>query len=177
MTVQNEYGRALFLLAKDEGTMDDVNRDIALAHEILTNNPDYARLLDTPAVSKSEKLALAADAFASLHYCVRNLIMLLSERHSVYTFRDVAKTYSAMYDEEMGIERVDAVTALPMTEEQIMEMKRKLDALTGKQTVIRNIVEPEILGGVKIRYAGQQIDGSLKTRLDSFSESIKNIII
>ena len=177
MTVQNEYGRALFLLAKDEGVIEEVKRDIATANDVLRSNPEYARLLDTPAVSKGEKLGMAAEAFSTLHYSVRNLIMMLSERHSVYTLPDVMRTYSAMYNEEMGIEEVDAITAMPMTAEQIKEMKRRLDALTGKQTVIRNIVEPGILGGVKIRYAGQQIDGSLKTRLDSFSESIKNIVI
>ena len=177
MTVQNEYGRALFLLAKDEGVIEEVKRDIATANDVLRSNPEYARLLDTPAVSKGEKLGMAAEAFSTLHYSVRNLIMMLSERHSVYTLSDVMRTYSAMYNEEMGIEEVDAITAMPMTAEQIKEMKRRLDALTGKQTVIRNIVEPGILGGVKIRYAGQQIDGSLKTRLDSFSDSIKNIVI
>ena len=177
MTVQNEYGRALFLLAKDEGVIEEVKRDIATANNVLRSNPEYARLLDTPAVSKGEKLGMAAEAFSTLHYSVRNLIMMLSERHSVYTLPDVMRTYSAMYNEEMGIEEVDAITAMPMTAEQIKEMKRRLDALTGKQTVIRNIVEPGILGGVKIRYAGQQIDGSLKTRLDSFSDSIKNIVI
>ena len=177
MTVQNEYGRALFLLAKDEGVIEEVKRDIASANDVLRSNPEYARLLATPAVSKVEKLGMAAEAFSTLHYSVRNLIMMLSERHSVYTLPDVMRTYSAMYNEEMGIEEVDAITAMPMTAEQIKEMKRRLDALTGKQTVIRNIVEPGILGGVKIRYAGQQIDGSLKTRLDSFSDSIKNIVI
>ena len=177
MTVQNEYGRALFLLAKDEGVIEEVKRDIATANDVLRSNPEYARLLDTPAVSKVEKLGMAAEAFSTLHYSVRTLIMMLSERHSVYTLPDVMRTYSAMYNEEMGIEEVDAITAMPMTAEQIKEMKRRLDALTGKQTVIRNIVEPGILGGVKIRYAGQQIDGSLKTRLDSFSDSIKNIVI
>ena len=177
MTVQNEYGRALFLLAKDEGVIEEVRRDVATANDVLRSNPDYARLLDTPAVSKGEKLGMAAEAFSSLHYSVKNLIMMLSERHSVYTLPDVMRTYSAMYNEEMGIEEVDAITAMPMTAEQMKEMKRRLDALTGKQTVIRNIVEPGILGGVKIRYAGQQIDGSLKTRLDSFSDSIKNIVI
>jgi F-type H+-transporting ATPase subunit delta len=64
-----------------------------------------------------------------------------------------------------------------MTESQIEALKAKLIAETGKKIIIKNTVDPTILGGVKLRYSGKQIDGSVKTRLDAFSESLKNIIV
>ena len=177
MTVRNEYGRALFLLAKEEGAIDDIKRDVQTAAKVLKDNPKYVKLLDTPALSKEERLSLADNAFGTLHPTLKNLLKILTERRLVYSFRDICETYLDMYNEEMGIEEVEAVTAIPMSEAQIENMRAKLEAQTGKKIIITNTVDPTILGGVKIRYSGKQVDGSVKTRLDAFADSIKNIVI
>ena len=177
MTVGTEYGRALFMLTEERGTTESALADIAAADEIFKNNPKYTSLLDTPALSKAEELALADEAFASLDGDVRSLIKILCEKHSTHAFSDIRKTYSALYDEARGIERVEAVTAVAMTEQQCARMAERLAAMTGKQIIIRNTVAPEILGGVKLRYSGRQLDGSVKTRLDKFEESLKNTVI
>ena len=177
MTVGTEYGRALFMLTEERGTTETALADIITADEVFKNNPKYASLLDTPALSKSEKLTLADEAFSSLDKDLVNLIKILCERHSVHEFSAIRKTFCALYDDSRGIERVEAVTAVAMTEEQIARLKEKLTASTGKTIIVKNTVRPEILGGVKLRYSGRQLDGSVKTRLDKFEKSLKNTVI
>lgn len=177
MTVHNEYGYALFLLAKEEGTLDTVLCDARIAEELLFKNRDYVKLLDTPALAKDEKISLIDTAFSSLSYSVLNLLKILCEKRVVHTFSEVFGTFFAAYDSEMGIERVEAVTAVKMTEAQLSALSKKLEDMTGKTVIIKNTVSPEILGGVKLRYSGIQIDGSVKSRLDSFSENLKNTVI
>ena len=177
MTGAAEYGRALFMLARELEAQEEIKNDAFTVKTVLDENPDYKNLLDTPAISKEEKLSLADKAFGTLHYTVSNLVKILSERHSVRAFSEVYTTYLALYNEYMGIEEVEAVTAIPMNDGQIAKLKSRLVAETGKKIIIKNTVDPTILGGVKLRYSGKQIDGSVKTRLDAFSESLKNIIV
>ena len=177
MTGAAEYGRALFMLACELEAQEEIKNDAFTVKTVLDENPDYKNLLDTPAISKEEKLSLADKAFGTLHYTVSNLVKILSERHSVRAFSEVYTTYLALYNEYMGIEEVEAVTAIPMNDGQIAKLKSRLVAETGKKIIIKNTVDPTILGGVKLRYSGKQIDGSVKTRLDAFSESLKNIIV
>ena len=177
MTVHNEYGYALFLLAKEEGILEATLDDVRVADELLRKNEDYVKLLDTPALAKDEKIALIDKAFGTLSSQVVNLLKILCEKRAVHSFAEVFGSYFSAYDAEMGIERVEAVTAVEMTESQLSKLKAKLESLTGKTIVIKNTVSPEILGGVKLRYSVIQIDGSVKSRLDSFSESLKNIVI
>ena len=177
MAASNEYGKALFMLTEECGTTDTAIADISAANEIFKQNPDYIKLLDTPAITKAEKLALAEEAFRTLDGNLKNLIKLLCERHSVYTFGQVYDTYLALYNESRGIESVEAVTAVSMTDEQISRMTEKLSSMTGKRIIIKNTVAPEILGGVKLRYSGKQLDGSVKTRLEKFEAGLKNTVI
>ena len=89
----------------------------------------------------------------------------------------MAKAYLSEYDKARGIERVEAVTAVAMTEAQLAALRAKLTALTGKTVVIRNTTDPTILGGMKLRYSGLQLDGSVRSRLDAFERSLKEIVI
>ncbi len=175
--IGKEYGKALFMLTEETGSTETVLSDVLAAAEIFKENPAYVRLLDTPAITKSEKLALADEAFSTLDVSVLNLIKILCERHSTHAFGRVARTFLALYNDSRGIEEVEAVSAVQMSEEQILRMTEKLSAMTGKKIILKNTVSPEILGGVKLRYSGIQLDGSVKTRLDKFEASLKNTVI
>ena len=177
MTVKSEYGRALFLLAKEMGATEEIKCDLTAVVTAMNGAPEYTKILDTPAIAKDEKIALADSALKGLNECVVNLVKILSEKHSVNTLPDVLKTYIALYNEDMGIEEVEAVTAAPMTKDQLLKMKEKLEAMTGKTVIIKNTVDKSILGGVKLRYEGKQIDASVKTRLDGFAEALRNVVI
>lgn len=177
MTVKSEYGHALYLLAKEIGAVEEIKIDLTAAYEIFKKNPEYSTILDTPAISKGEKLTLVDEAFKPLNENLVSLIKILSEKHSVATFKDVYTTFMSLYNEDMGIIEVEAVTAIPMSENQIAALREKIKLLSGKCAQIKNTVDPTILGGVKLRYEGVQIDASIKTRLDGFAASLRNISI
>ena len=177
MAILNDYGKALFMLTEERGTTEAVLSEVAMAEELFSKNLDYVRLLDTPALSKAERLRLVNEAFASFDEDLKSLIKILCEKHSVNAFPEVKKSFSSPYDTSRGIEHVEAVTAIPMTDAQITRMSDKLARETGKKIILKNTVSPEILGGVKLRYSGIQLDGSVRTRLEKFEASLKNTVI
>ncbi|MBE6665472.1 MAG: ATP synthase F1 subunit delta [Ruminococcaceae bacterium] len=172
-----EYGKALFLLTEEDGTTETVAEDLQTVRKLLRENPKYEKLLDTPALTKEEKLRLIDRAFSSLHESVLNLTKILCEKHSVYQFSKVAESYAALCDEARGILRAEILTAVAMTQKQVCALTAKLSALTGKTVIIKNTVDPEVLGGAVLRYAGKQLDGSLKARLEGFEKSLKDIVL
>ena len=50
MTDMKEYASALFLLCKEEGNIDTVAKELVTLKEVLKENPEYVKLLDTPAM-------------------------------------------------------------------------------------------------------------------------------
>ena len=177
MSAAVEYGRALFLLSEETGSTEAIKEQAADVSKLLAKNEKYIKLLDTPALSKPEKLGLIDQAFGTLNKNLVNLIKILCEGHSVYLFPAVASAFSDEYDKSRGIERVEAVTAVGMTDEQIKAMKSKLSALTGKTIILKNTIDPSIIGGVKLRYSGIQLDSSIKTRLERFEHTLKSVVL
>ncbi len=172
-----EYGRALFLLTEEVGSTEGVKEDVTVLIAAIKENPDIIKLLDTPAVSKAERLSVIDKILAPLDVNLCSLVKMLAEKREAHSLIKVLEAYLSVYDEARGIERVEAITALPLTDEQTKRLTARLEKKTGKTIVITNTVDPKILGGIKLRYMGIQLDGSLKTRLDGFEKMLTETII
>ncbi len=177
MTDAKEYARALFLITEEDGVTDGVVGDITALRGAFIGNPEYIKLLDTPALEKAERLELIKAAAAGLDWRLSNLLMILTEKHLAHLTVKVADAYLDMVDEARGILRVEAITAIPLTDAQSKAISDRLAAKTGKTVVVKNTVDESILGGVKLRYAGIQLDGSIKTKLEKFEDGLKTLVL
>ena len=171
------YGDALFMLADELNQADQMKDDLSTLCKTISENPDYLKLLDTPALSREERVKFADVAFNGLNKNLVNLVKILIERRVAYLIFKIRDAYMSAYDVSRGIERVEAITVLPLTDIQLSKLQNKLANITGKQIIIKNTIDSSILGGMKLRYLGIQIDGSVKTKLDNFEQSLKDIVI
>lgn len=171
------YGDALFMLAKELGEIDIVKNDFDILCEALNKNPEYLKLLDTPSLSREERVILVDKAFGNLNKNLVNMLKILTERRLVYFIFKIRDAYLSEYDDYYCIERVEAISAIPLSEDQLRKLKSKLEKVTKKQIIVTNTIDSSILGGMKLRYLGIQIDGSIKTKLDNFEKSLKDLVI
>ena len=172
-----EYAKALFELTEELGSTESVRSELISVGEIFKENPDYIKLLDTPALAKEERLGLIDTAFSALDLYLVNLLKMLCEARACFAIDRFISAYCAQYDTARGIERVSALTATAMSEEQKNALRRALEEKTGKTIIIENTVDKSTLGGVKLRYMGRQIDGSLKTRLEVFEKRLRETVL
>jgi F-type H+-transporting ATPase subunit delta len=64
------------------------------------------------------------------------------------------------------------VTASPLNAKQADAIKEKLERKTGKTVILTNTVDAGIIGGVLLKYGGEQIDRSVKSSLKAISNVI-----
>lgn len=177
MSAALNYAEALFSLSEEMGNSDKVLSDLNVTAEILRTYPEYVKLMDTPAISVPEKISLADTAFSSIEETVASVVKILAEKHSVYLFPEIAREYSSLYNDARGICNAEIISAVELTDSQTQKLKEKLENMTGKAIVIKNTVDKTVLGGIKLRYLGRELDGTLKARLSSIEKSLKNTII
>ncbi len=177
MICADEYARAIFDIAVEEGRLEEIKSELSTVSAVFSENLEYIRLLDTPAIKKEDKLALISEAFGTLSEDVVSLLKLLCEKRLIGGIFKLCERFSELYDEKAGIVRVEAISAVPMTDAQCEAMRKRLSQKLSGTVILTNTVDASILGGVKLRYSGLQLDGSVKTRLDSFEESLKATVI
>ncbi|MEC8934482.1 MAG: F0F1 ATP synthase subunit delta, partial [Planctomycetota bacterium] len=73
--------------------------------------------------------------------------------------------FGAFHDEHIGLVRVEVVSAEAFVDENIEKLSAAISGRLGKEVVVNNKVDPELIGGVIVRYEGMVADGSLRTAL------------
>ena len=61
--VSKTYGEALFKLAMEENTLDQIAEEAKVVLEAFQNNEELAKLLNHPKVSKEEKVTVIENIF------------------------------------------------------------------------------------------------------------------
>ena len=171
----SQYGRALYSLAKDENIEEIIIEELDVIEELMKENKDYVKLLDTPALPVSERLKLCDEAFSSFNIILVNFIKILVEKKSVREFVNCKKEFFKMYDEDKNIERAVAVTKIPLSADQLLAIRKKAENITGKKVYIKNEISDDVIGGVVLRLSDSQYDGSVKGRLKEMEHLLKSL--
>ena len=179
MIAAEEYGRALFMLAQGEGEDGPSNYLCTLEQvdALLQTKPEYLKLLDTPAVPIDERLGLIDEAFGACEKNIINFFKILCEKYAFCHLHDCVKAYQRMYREVYSVSEVSCVTAQPLTEQQKEALYEKLNRVTGNEIILKCTVDPSLVGGIVLVVDGKQIDGSVKTRLETFRQNLAEIIV
>ena len=67
--------------------------------------------------------------------------------------------------------------AVALSQGQREALTKKLGTMTGKTILLRNQVNPACLGGVRLDYDGQRLDGTVKNRLDNIRDLLNNTVL
>ena len=85
--------------------------------------------------------------------------------------------FTSLYNRDHNILSVTAVTAVALNSRQSEALTQKLNRITGKTILLRNQVNPACLGGVRLDYDGQRLDGTVKNRLDNIRDLLSNTVL
>lgn len=165
--LEKEYGDAIYSLAAEENCLDEVLEGLELAVRVFREDPGYLTLVQNPALPKEERLELLDEAFEGTHSYVRNLLKLLCERSALNLTAGCFDQMKSLVYAKRGILPVEVISAVPLTEEQQKALQDKLAAKTGKTILLQSKLDPGVLGGIKLRYEGRELDGTAAGRLDA----------
>lgn len=172
------YGQGLYALAKEEGLQEQILGDLAALDAAFEENPDFCKLLASHNIPRQERTAVLEESFrGKVHLYVLNFLKLLTDKNHIRRFPECCKAYREQYNADHGIMEVQVISAVALNDGQKQRLTDKLTALTGKKISLLCKVDPTVLGGVLLRYAGCQVDGTIQGRLDALSKNLKNTVI
>ena len=172
------YGEALYELALSENLIEEIRGQMLTLDESFQQEPDFLRLLCSPNLSKQERCQILDDSFRGrIHLYLLNFLKILTEKGYIKQFSSCCEMFTQLYNRDHNIVSVTAVTAVALSQKQTEALTQKLTRITGKNILLRNRVNPACLGGVRLDYDGQRLDGTVKKHLDRLRELLNNTVL
>ncbi|MGO8798904.1 MAG: F0F1 ATP synthase subunit delta [Roseiarcus sp.] len=172
------YASALFSLAREEQTTDEVAAALKTFDDLIAESADLARLVRSPVFSaeaQTKALGALLDR-AGISGVAANFIKLVATKRRLFAIREMIVNYNKLYDSYRGVARAEVTSAAALSSEHVAALKDALKAVTGGKNVEISVnVDPSIIGGLVVRLGSRMVDGSLKTKLNAIRTRMKEV--
>ena len=159
------YARAAFELATEQGQVAEWGRRLAMVSELLSDDA-VAVVLTNPTIAIDQRMALVSAAPHLFDAEATNLAMLLIESNRVRDVAEIHDEFERLADEAAGRVRATVTTAVELSVSDRDHVAKDISSRLGKEVRLDVVVDPRILGGLKLQYGDRLIDASVAARLE-----------
>jgi len=159
------YARAVFELAQQEGSVDEWARRTAKVRELFAD-PEVAAVLSNPTIAIEQREGFVATAPKLFDDQATNLARLLIESGRIDEAREIDEEFQRLADDAAGRVRATVTTAVELESEERDRIARELSKRLNREVKLSVVVDPRILGGMKLQYGDRVVDASVATRLE-----------
>lgn len=169
-----KYAKGLFIAAKELDKVKDFGEELEKLSSGLKNYPEVLQALQSPIYPPDVKMEILQEilSYFKVDPELERFLKLLVERRRIQYLEEIVAMYQALLDEELGRARGEVITAFPMSPEEKAELEKALQELLKKEIILDSRVDPEIIGGIKVKIGDYILDGTLKSQLEKFKEII-----
>ena len=174
--VVNRYATALFEIAKEQGAMTKFKEEASMICHILDGEPEYINLLSHPSVIEEQKLELIREAFGNkvADEFIGLMELIIKKSRTEYLI-GILKKFIEMAKVEEGLLKGTVTSAMPLTNQQIAQIKANLEQGTGKTIELDVVVDTSLIGGLIVRVGDKVVDGSIKGQMDTLKSQLNNL--
>lgn len=172
--IARRFAKALLDVAIEEDSAARCQEELESLLEVFRNNPALYKVLHTPMYTADERIGLMDKVSGAVEVseAVVGFMKVLVQTRNIKILEEIVSAYSRLFDVVAGRLRATVESPWVLGTEVLGELKRKLDAMTGKDVIITGIKNEDLIGGLVIRMENTIIDGSIKTQLELLKEKI-----
>jgi F-type H+-transporting ATPase subunit delta len=167
------YARALFEIARAEGTVDEVEDELFRFARSFESSDALRNTLTDEQVPAGKRQAIVEDLLGGK--ATETTTQLVSMVVGSGRGRDLPAIIDKLVARAANAKNLSVAevrSAVDLTEDQQDRLKAALANATGKQVNIKVIVDPSVLGGLVATVGDTVIDGSVRTRVDQLKSRL-----
>jgi F-type H+-transporting ATPase subunit delta len=174
--VAGRYALAVFELAQEQNSVDQVSRDFANLKEIVAASADLARLVRAPVFGREDQKKGMAAVLSRIMACrlTVQFVLLLAAKRRLFLLTDAIKAFDGLVSRQHGEIDAEVVAARPLAEGEVAALKQAIKSRLGREPRLTASVDPALIGGLVVKVGSRQIDSSLRTKLNALRTAMKS---
>lgn len=165
--VAKRYAKSLLDLSAELKEQESAFNDMQLLVDTIEANRDLAIMLNSPVINSEKKLAVIdkifSDKLSKLSY---KFIELITNKGRETQLRDIAKNFIAQYKAGKFITTATVTSSAKLLPDAFKKIEDIVVKHAGGTVELVETVDPELIGGFILRIGDQQLDTSIKSKLN-----------
>lgn len=167
------YASASLSIAKAEQALPQVEGELFRMRQAIAENETLASTLVNGTLPVELRQGIIEDLLKGIAHPVTTAIvsMIIASGHA-HDLPQIIERFLAFATGERGEVIAEARSAVELSRDQENDLGHALTAKFGKKVSVRSVVDPSVLGGIRVQIGDTVIDGSVRNRLQQLKESL-----
>ena len=171
--VASRYAKSLLELAVEQKSLDTVYTDISDFLATAHNSIELVNLLKSPIVKGDKKRAILTSLFKSANKVTVAFFDIIVRKGRENLLVEIAEEFKAQYNTLNGIASATVTSAVALSKKSLTEVEAFIKKqLNSNKVEIKTVVNPDIIGGLVIRFEDKLIDASIDHQLKEIKKAL-----
>ncbi|MCF7797739.1 MAG: ATP synthase F1 subunit delta [Lentisphaeria bacterium] len=167
------YARVLLDVAEQENALDLVFAQVYSFVAVIRQVSALKALLTSMRVTADQKRQLLEGLFKKqFHPVLLSFVLELAERRDLKLLPVIARRVEVLYRKRNNSVKVVATSSVELTETQVKTLTEQVVKAFGKEPDLDQVIDPNVIGGLRLRVGNTVIDGSLASRLGQLKKNL-----
>lgn len=169
------YSTALYEAAVAGAQLDEVRKDIEFLSGLCKQDKELMKKVSSPLINVAEQKEIWHQVAGKLKFNDETLRFLdvLADEGRIGYLSAIAEDFVHLYYENNNIAEVRVETVKKLSADQDKKLRDILKNKLDKDVVIEYVINPAILGGLRIQNGSKMFDGSLYNKLNCLENLMK----
>ncbi len=171
------YASAVFELAKDSNDLGALEQDVDALDAAIADSTDFRDLIHSPIYSREAQgnaVAAVADKMG-LSGTVANTLKLMASKRRLFVLPHLVTALRGLIADEKGEVTAEVQAATALSAEQEKTLAETLKSSVGKDVKMNITVDESLIGGLIVRVGSKMIDTSIRSKLMSLQNTMKEV--
>jgi F-type H+-transporting ATPase subunit delta len=174
-TIARPYAEAL-LKSAAKGQAAALAAEVGALAQV-AGDPQMKSLADNPKVSSEQVFEVLTSVVrmpsgASLGDAAKNLVRTVIDNGRFAALPEIAAQFQALVDAQSGTSQAVVESAYPLDAAQLADVTSAMEQRFGRKLEARVVVEPSLIGGVRVIVGDEVLDTSIRARLDQMKAAL-----
>ena len=173
-SIARRYAKALLAIGIDNKQFERFGKELDQFANVLNNSEELRDVLANPSQPLSTRKGIVEGIIMRMRPSptMQSFLLLLMDRERMGYVPSIAREFQTMADRHAGRVRTKISSAFALDLATVTRLKKALEQKTGKQVILEQSVDPDLIGGVVAQVGSYVYDGSIKTTLAQMRQSL-----
>ncbi|MGI8728379.1 MAG: ATP synthase F1 subunit delta [Solirubrobacterales bacterium] len=166
------YSEALFDAAIDAEKLDQVHEQLGQVTDAIDGTRDLQLFFFSPYLSSEDKREGIDGLLEGAEPELQNFLELLCEKHRMPAIFRIRRRFDELWAAHNQKLEVIVTSAVELDESVVNKVGDEIAERTGQEIELTSEVDPDLIGGLKLRVGNRVLDASIQNRLEKLRREV-----
>lgn len=164
--ITSRYAEALFSLKRDSSSLEESQLEVKELIKVLKENPDFSMLLSSSYKDFEQKEEIIDKVFKGVDEEIKTLMKIVVKNHRGQYLTEIFLEFNSLVNEYRGVKEGLVYSTEPLSDSQLAKLNSVISKKESRPVELKNIIDPTLIGGVKVVINDHIYDGSIKHHIE-----------